>query len=293
LAAQAATGRISGRVTDATQAPVAGARLTLSGTRLAGVSDVDGRYAIAGVPTGTYELRTVRIGQQPKLTSVTVSAGVDTHVDVVVGSAATSLAAVVTSASRRIEKITDAPATVSTIDVQAIDNSIGNTFASALKEVKGVDFIQVGMTSVAINARGFNSSFNSRFLMVEDGRISVIPESGLPIGNFTPTPKVDLAGMEVLVGPGSALYGPDASSGVLSLRTKDPKEFQGGTIELSGGSRSYKDLQARYAGVYGNWGYKVAGEMQDANDWQNFVTYNAGGSIVAAGTAGAVREDAL
>jgi iron complex outermembrane receptor protein len=211
----------------------------------------------------------------------------------VVGSAATSLAAVVTSASRRIEKITDAPATVSTIDVQAIDNSIGNTFASALKEVKGVDFIQVGMTSVAINARGFNSSFNSRFLMVEDGRISVIPESGLPIGNFTPTPKVDLAGMEVLVGPGSALYGPDASSGVLSLRTKDPKEFQGGTIELSGGSRSYKDLQARYAGVYGNWGYKVAGEMQDANDWQNFVTYNAGGSIVAAGTAGAVREDAL
>jgi len=292
--AQTTTGRVLGRVTDGAQSPVSGARITVTGTRYAGVSDVDGRYVIAGLPAGTYELRTVRIGQAPKVTAgVSVTAGRDTRADISIDAAPTTLAGVVTTASRRVEKITDAPATISTLDVQAMDNTIGNTFAGALKEVKGLDFVQVGMTSIAINARGFNSSFNSRFLMVEDGRISVIPESGLPIGNFTPTPKVDLAGMEVLVGPGSALYGPDASNGVLSLRTKDPKEFQGGVLEVSGGSRSYKDLQGRYAGVYGNWGYKVAGEFQDANDWSNVLSYNAGGSIVAAGTAGAVREDSL
>ena len=294
LHAQATTGRVFGRVTDASQAPVSGARLTVSGTRFAGVSDIDGRYSIAGIPAGTYELRAVRIGQAPKATSgVVVTAGRDTRVDITVDAAPTTLSAVVTSASRRVEKITDAPATVSTLDAQAIDNTVGNTYAGALKEVKGIDFIQVGMTSVAINARGFNSSFNSRFLMVEDGRISVIPESGLPIGSLTITPKIDLAGMEVLVGPGSALYGPDASSGVLSLRTKDPRQFQGGTLELSGGSRSYMDIQGRYAGTYGNWGYKVAGERQQAKDWENFLSYSAGGSIVAPGTAGAVREDAL
>ncbi|HEV8216342.1 MAG TPA: TonB-dependent receptor, partial [Gemmatimonadaceae bacterium] len=293
-AAQSGTGRIVGSVVDPTKVPVSGARITLADTRYSGVSDVDGRFVISGVPAGTYELRAVRIGQAPKITSgVTVTAGADTRVTITIEAAATKLAAVVTSASRRVEKITDAPATVSTIDVQTIDNSIGNTYASALKEVKGIDFVQVGMTSIAINARGFNSSFNSRFLMVEDGRIAVIPESGLPIGSLSPTPKVDLSGMEVLIGPGSALYGPDASNGVLSLRTKDPREFQGGTLELTGGSRSYKDVQGRYAGVYGNWGYKVAGEVQDANDWQNILYYNAGGSIVAAGTAGAVREDAL
>ena len=292
--AQSGTGRIVGSVVDPAKVPVSGARITVGDTRHSGVSDVDGRFVISGVPAGTYELHTVRIGQAPKITpGVTVTAGSDTRVTVTIEAAATKLAAVVTSASRRVEKITDAPATVSTIDVQTIDNSIGNTYASALKEVKGIDFIQVGMTSIAINARGFNSSFNSRFLMVEDGRIAVIPESGLPIGTLAPTPKIDLSGMEVLVGPGSALYGPDASNGVLSLRTKDPREFQGGTLEVTGGSRSYKDVQGRYAGVYGNWGYKVAGEVQDANDWQNILYYNAGGSIVAAGTAGAVREDAL
>jgi iron complex outermembrane receptor protein len=112
---------------------------------------------------------------------------------------------------------------------------------------------------------------------------------------------VDLAGIEVLVGPGSALYGPDASNGVLSLRTKDPRQSKGGTIELTGGNRSYADVQGRYAGVTsgGSFGYKVAGEYQTANDWDNYLCYNSGGSIVATPgskptcATGQVREDNL
>ena len=92
------------------------------------------------------------------------------------------------SASRRVEKITDAPATVTVIGTDQLDAAVGNTFASALKEAKGVDFIQVGMTSIAINARGFNSSFNNRMLQVEDGRIGVLAESGLPVGSLTTIP---------------------------------------------------------------------------------------------------------
>jgi iron complex outermembrane receptor protein len=149
------------------------------------------------------------------------------------------------------------------------------------------------MTAVAVNARGFNSSFNSRVLFVEDGRISVIPESGLPTGSLTPISKVDLAGVEVLVGPGSALYGPDAANGVISTRTKDPRQFPGLTMEVAGGNRSYKDVQGRFAGVTGNLGYKVTGEYQDAKDWDNNLSYNSGGTIVAPGTAGSVDETHL
>ncbi len=69
--------------------------------------------------------------------------------------AALQLGGVVVSASRRVEKITDAPATVTRLEAAQIANSVGNSFAPALKEVKGIDYIQVGMTAVAINARGF------------------------------------------------------------------------------------------------------------------------------------------
>ena len=40
--------------------------------------------------------------------------------------------------------------------------------------------------------------------MLEDGRVAVLPENGLPVGQFTAIPKVDLAGIEVLTGPGAA-----------------------------------------------------------------------------------------
>ncbi len=293
-AASAQGGRVTGTVTGAGNRPIADAQVVIVNTGFRAVTDVSGAFSIAGVPAGRYELRVARIGETPRTILIDVASG-ETVANVQLIRAAVDLGGVTVSATRRAEKVTDAPATVTVINTEALDATVGNTFAGALKEAKGIDFIQVGMTAVAINARGFNSAFNNRFLMVEDGRLAVLPENGLPVGAFTATPKVDLAGMEVLVGPGSALYGPDASNGVLSLTTKDPRQFPGGTIEATGGSRSYRDVQGRYAGMFGDgrFGFKVSGEYQAANDWENYLSYSAGGSIVPAGTAGSVREDAL
>jgi outer membrane receptor for ferrienterochelin and colicins len=260
---------------------VAAAQVSLSGTRQSAVTNQLGAFSLGRVAPGSYTLRVTAPGFRTGAQPVTVREGEPTLVAVALVADPVQLDAVVISASRRAERITDAPATVTRIGSDVLENSVGNSFAGALKNVKGLDFIQTGMTSVAINARGFNSSFNNRMLMLEDGRVSVLPENGLPVGQLTATPKVDLAGMEVLVGPGSALYGADASSGVLAITTKDPRQFPGLTVEASGGSRTYHDVQARYAGVAGSFGYKVSGEFQEANDWSNILTY------------GTVREDQL
>ncbi len=290
--AAAQAGRITGTVTGVDNRPIADAQVVVVNTSFRTTTDANGSFTITGVPAGRYELRVQRIGEQPQTIPVDVGSG-ETQANVQLTRAAIQLGGVVVSASRRVEKITDAPATITAYNSAQIDNTVGAPFSSVLKDAKGIDFIQVGVTAVAINARGFNSAFNNRFLMVEDGRISVLPENGLPVGSFTPTPKIDLAGMEVLVGPGSALYGPDASNGVLSLTTKDPRDFPGGTVEVAGGNRSYRDVQGRYAGMSGNLGFKVAGEYQAARDWSNFLYYSSSGTIVPKGTAGAIREDAL
>lgn len=270
--AQAQTGRISGLVTDSTRAALAGTQVTVVGTRYSGVTDPSGRFSISGVPAGTYDVRVQRLGQRAQIVSgVVVTAGQSTDLNVSLATVPLSLGGVVVSASRRAEKITDAPATITRIDAAAIQNTVGNSFAPALKEVKGLDFIQIGVTAVAVNARGFNSAFNNRMLMMEDNRIAVLPENGLPVGAFTTIPKVDLAGIEVLVGPGSALYGPDASNGVLTLSTKDPREYPGTTIEAAGGIRSFVDIQGRHAAMFseGKLGYKITGEYQQAKDFSN------------------------
>jgi outer membrane receptor for ferrienterochelin and colicins len=283
------SGRIVGRVTDTQGAGVAGVQLITSPSGVSTISTEDGRYVLRSVPSGTASLRAYRFGFKPKnVEGIEVSAGKDVTSNVQLEAATVQLGGVVTSASRRVEKITDAPATITRLDEAQIANTIGNSFAGALKEVKGLEFIQTGILSSAVNARGFNSSFNNRILQVEDGRIGVLAESGLPVGSLTTLSKVDLAGVEVLVGPGSALYGPDASNGVVTLQTKDPRQYPGWTAEIDGGSRSFYDAQARYAGNNGHFGYKVAGEYVAVNEFANAVFYPA----VATGGAPIPEKDA-
>jgi iron complex outermembrane receptor protein len=282
--AVAQKGRIVGTVSDTARGPIAGAQVIVSPSGLSNQTGADGKVILQGVPAGSYELRVYRMGYKATSVKVLVTAGQDATVGIVMTPAAAALAGVVVSASRRLEKVTEAPATVTRLEANQIEGALGNSFAAALRDVKGIEFIQTGVMSSAINARGFNSSFNNRMLMMEDGRIATLSESGLPVGSLTTIPKVDLAGVEVLVGPGSALYGPDASSGVLTLQTKDPRQFPGQTLEVSGGSKGYYDAQTRIAGVRGSLGYKVTAEYQAADEWTNSLTYPA------VGTSGPIPE---
>lgn len=294
-AAAAAQGAVvRGTVRDPEGRPVAAVQVSVAGTRLSTVTGASGTFVLQPVPAGTHQLRASRAGYATATQAVTVAAGATVEADVRLSSAPIELDAMVISASRQAERLTQAPATITRIGPEVLENVVGNSFVGALKQAKGLDYIQVGATSVAINARGFNSSFNNRMLMMEDGRVAVLPENGLPVGQLTALPKIDLAGLEVIVGPGAALYGADASNGVLTLQTKDPRDFPGTTVEVTGGTRSYRDVQFRHAGTAGGdrWGYKVAGEFQDADEWRNRLRYGTGGIIPETAVGGGVDWDA-
>jgi iron complex outermembrane receptor protein len=267
--AAAQTGTVRGTVSGPAGQAVSAATVAVTGTRFTTVTNTLGQFTLAGVPQGVARLHVSRPGFVAKTSDVTVRPGEETLVAVQLQETNVELDAMVVSASRRAERRSEAPATVTRVNADQLAATPGNAFVGALKQATGLDFVQVGMTSVAINARGFNSSFNNRMLMLEDGRVAVLPENGLPVGGFTPIPKIDLAGIEVVVGPGSAMYGADASNGVLTLQSKDPREYPGLQFEVTGGNRSYVDVQGRYAGSRGNWGYKLAGEWNSFNDWSN------------------------
>jgi len=268
--AAAQTGSVKGTVNGPGGAAVSAATVSVTGTRFSTVTNTQGQFTLAGLPQGVQRLRVSRPGFVAHTQDVTVRPNEETLVSVQLQETNVELDAMVVSASRRAERRSEAPATVTRVSADQLAQTPGNAFVGALKQATGLDFVQVGMTSVAINARGFNSSFNNRMLMLEDGRIGVLPENGLPVGGFTPIPKIDLAGIEVVVGPGSALYGADASNGVLTLQSKDPREYPGLQFEVTGGNRSYYDLQGRWAGTVGqDWGYKVSGEWNSFDDWSN------------------------
>ncbi|MFW6192355.1 MAG: TonB-dependent receptor [Gemmatimonadota bacterium] len=278
------TGQITGTVTDADGQPLNNAEVRVVDSRLGTLTDADGAFTLTGVPAGTHRLAVSHVGHRADMVEqVEVRAGETSSVQVTLDVAPRQMDDLVVSATRGVQRLTDAPATIAKVGEDEIDRSIGNSFVGALKSVKGLDYIQVGVTTAQLNARGFNSSFNNRMLMIEDGRLAVLPENGLPVGTFTAIPKIDLESVEVVVGPGSALYGADASNGVINLQTKDPRDHRGTDVEIEGGTRDRFGIQARHADVVGEderFGYKITGEWQQVQDFSNRLSFPVGDTVI-------------
>ncbi len=264
---------LTGHVTDGkNHAPLIGANVVIKGENLTtgSAADFDGVYRIDKLPPGHYTITVSYIGYQnyqgeikinPEETLVTY--------DVQLLVSAIQLQEYVVTASRGSrEKITDAPAAISIISELKIRNASNPNLGDYFKNIKGVDFTASGLDSYNLSARGFNSSFSSRLLTLTDGRMANVPSLRLIAYNTIPLTSDDVKQIEVVLGPSSALYGPNAHSGVVNIISKRPNESAGTTAGITVGTRSFNKIQARHAGTMGNLGYKVSFVNFTANDWE-------------------------
>ncbi len=272
--AEAQSGSVTGRVSAAdSRAPMSGARVQLlSGARVAGsaVSDASGSYAIRGVADGTYEVLATRIGYAPQRSAnVVVGQGGTVTLDVALRVAATQLDAVVGTASRRLEKALDAPAQIAVIDAEQLEARPTVTVAGQLQAMVGVDVSQGGVAQSNIVARGFNNAFSGSMLMMQDYRFAGVPSLRVNIPFLFTGTNEDVERVEVLLGPASALFGPNSANGVLHVITKSPFGSEGTTITLDGGERSLFRGAMRTAHTFGSRvGLKLSGEYMTAKDFE-------------------------
>ena len=154
---------------------------------------------------------------------VTVEAGATVTADAALEAVTISLSEIVVEgASRAPERIVEAPAAISVVPPEVLQNvSITGQAPLALQAVPGVDVVQSGVNDFNVNARGFNSSLNRRVLVLQDGRDLAIAFLGSQEWNGMTQPLEDLGKVEMVRGPGSALYGANAFSGVVNITTPD------------------------------------------------------------------------
>lgn len=222
------TGAVTGRVTrQDDRSPLAGVSITVEGTGVAGVTGTDGRYVLPRVPAGPQTLLVRWLGYRPHSVQVTVMAGGTASADAALQPQPIALDEVVISASRTPERVVEAPAAVSIVDIPQIRTAaITGQVARAIAAIPGVDVVQNGVHDFNINARGFNSTLNRRVLVLQDGRDLSLAFLGAQ--EWTAAAPPDEAGrMEMVRGPGSALYGANAFSGVLAISTPSAREVAG------------------------------------------------------------------
>ena len=264
------TGTLRGTVIDTdTQDPLVGANVVVPALRRGTSTNAQGSFTLRDVKAGTYTVEISFVGYEQATRTVAIQNGATTTLEVALSPGAFVGEELVVTGSKQQEKLLEAPVTVEAISAQDLNTSGGGTYLSALSNLKGVDFVNVGINGQGISARGFNNHFNTRMLQMKDGRVAQLPGTGLPQGNFLPTSQLDVKTIEVVVGPASALYGPNAHTGVVNVITKDPWDESGLALDVRGGQHDLFDLNGRAAGTINeSFGWKVTGQYMQATDFR-------------------------
>ncbi|TVQ04366.1 MAG: TonB-dependent receptor [Balneolaceae bacterium] len=286
-------------------------RITVSGTvvdastgqSLAGVNVVV-RGTVVGVATNLRGEFTLRVNAEPPITIVASIIGytarefqiteqnvsgmrIELREETILG------ADIVVSASRVEESILDAPVSIEKMDIIAINQSASPSYYHALANLKGVDITTSSINFQIVNARGFNSTGNTRMVQLTDGMDTQAPALNFPIGNLNGPSVLDVESVEFIPGAASALYGPNAFNGILLVNSKSPIRYPGLSVYVQNGfnhiggdsdlgepgnPRPMFETSIRYAKpVSDRFAFKLNFSYSQADDWRgiNYIDKNA------------------
>lgn len=251
--------RISGNVVDDRKQPLPGATVAVKGTAIGTVTDDAGNYSIE-VPKDAKTLVVSFVGFTPKEIAINPNQG-NYVVNVDMSSSDIGLNQVIVSASKKQEKVLDAPASVSVLGADKIERNVVTTPVEQLKTTPGVDIMRTGLVSSNVVIRGFNNIFSGSVFNIVDNRIAGVPSLRVNAYQLMPVSNSDFERIEVVRGPASALYGPNSSSGVVHIITKSPldqkNKFETTVAMTSGFTVLNRDTpyQIKPIGRYGNVTY--------------------------------------
>ena len=142
----------------------------------------------------------------------------------------------VTSVSRKSQRLADAAAAVFVISQDDIRRSGATTIPDLLRMAPGVQVARIDANKWAVSIRGINGRFASKLQVLKDGRSIYTPLFSGVYWEALDTPLEDIERIEVIRGPGAAMWGANAVNGVINIITRHAGDTQG--IMLSGGAGS-------------------------------------------------------
>jgi len=173
---------------------------------------------------------------------------------------------VVTSVSRRQERLAAAPASVYVISREDIRRSGVTSLPEALRLAPNLQVARADTNQYAISARGSNAVLANKLLVLIDGRVVYTPLFSGVFWEAQDTLLEDIDRIEVISGPGATLWGANAVNGVINVITRTAHATQGAVVGAGGGNRE-QGAFARYGAQLGaETSFRVYGKVSDRED---------------------------
>ena len=257
---------IEGQVKDDTGEPLVGVNILVKGINSGSITDSDGEFSIKA-PNKNSTLVFSFIGFE----TLEFPLNGKSNIVVEMTSSATELDQVVVSASRKKEKVLEAPSSISVISAKEVESNVSLTTTDHLYSTSGVDVSKTGLTSSNVVIRGFNNVFSGAVLTMVDNRVASVPSLRVNSTQMIPGNSDDIASIEVLKGPASAIYGPFSSNGVIHILTKSPLDLEKDSetkVSFGAGEKDLLNTSVRTSGkINDNLGYKISMNYLRGRDW--------------------------
>lgn len=158
----------------------------------------------------------------------------------------------VTSVSKRPERLSETASAIQVIAADDIRRAGASSLPEALRLATNLEVAQVDSRRWAISARGLNTDTANQLLVMIDGRSLYTPRVAGVFWEVQDTLMEDIERIEVISGPGAALWGANAVNGVINITTRSAHDTQG--LLFSGGAgNELRDFQSiRYGGTLGS-----------------------------------------
>ena len=163
------------------------------------------------------------------------------------------------SAAKHEQEIGESPSVITVISREDIEASGANTMADLLRLVPGMDVVISSAFYTSVSSRLNWNTENQYYLVLVDGREANVELLGRPFWELEPISLDDIERIEVIRGPGSALYGANAVAGVISVTTRAVPEETSAWAGLSAGEIGATIFGARASTRIGDWGFSLSG----------------------------------
>ncbi len=169
---------------------------------------------------------------------------------------------IVSSPLKRLMPLPQAATAVFVLTGDDIRRAGYRSIHEALRLVPGLQVARIDANKWAVSSRGFKGIFTNKLLVLIDGRSVYTPIFSGVFGDAQHVMFDNLEQIEVIRGPGAALWGANAVNGIINIITRHSRETQNGLVHVGVGSedRGFGDI--RYGGKLGESGnYRVYGAM--------------------------------
>lgn len=141
-----------------------------------------------------------------------------------------------TTVSRKEQTLFEAGAAVFVVTREDIRRSGATCIPEALRAVPGVQVGRIGASKWAVSVRGFNAQFANKLLMLIDGRSVYTPLSSGVFWDVQDVLLEDVNRIEIIRGPGAALWGANAVNGIINIITEPAADSRAHLVKAGGGT---------------------------------------------------------